>query len=54
MSFRQNTQNKNAAPFRALDIVSFYQTKNVIKESWHLKDTKQFEYGSLQKYTYNK
>ena len=38
----------------AVDIVSFYQTKNVIKESWRLKDRKQIEYGSLQKYNNNK
>ena len=38
----------------AVDIVSFYQTKNVIKESWHLKDRKQIEYDSLQKYNDNK
>ena len=38
----------------AVDIVSFNQTKNVIKESWHLKDRKQIEYGSLQKYNDNK
>ena len=38
----------------AVDIVSLYQTKNVIKESWHSKDRKQIEYGSLQKYNDNK
>ena len=37
-----------------VDIVPFYQTKNVIKESWRLKDRKRIEYDSLQKYNDNK
>ena len=35
----------------AVDIVSFNQTKNVIKESWHLKDRKQIEYGPYKNIT---